>query len=151
MKKYMVDSNIIIEYMKDNLKAVGVINFIKTNPNNEYYITLDTLEEILYVLLKHFSKKSYWNLKNNPDFTKEIYKKIAYLLEPIITSLFKFVSYTDKTYELLFYVCKNYGLLPKDALLIALCIENNIDNLITLDEDFKKVNLKEDIKIVNKI
>ena len=63
MKKFMVDSNVIIEYMKSNPEAIDIINFIKNNPSNEYYLTLDTIEEILYILVKHFSEKSYWDLK----------------------------------------------------------------------------------------
>ena len=65
MMKFMVDSNIIIEYMKNTPEAVKIINFIKENDHFEYFITIDTLEEILYILLKHFSKNSYWELKNN--------------------------------------------------------------------------------------
>jgi predicted nucleic acid-binding protein len=52
----MVDSNVIIEYMKNNPEAVNIINFIKNNPSNKYYLTLDTIEEILYILVKHLSK-----------------------------------------------------------------------------------------------
>ena len=49
MKKFMIDSNVIIEYMKNNSEAVKIINYIKNNPNYEYYITLETIEEILYM------------------------------------------------------------------------------------------------------
>ena len=63
MKKFMIDSNVIIEFMKDNPVAVEILNFIKDDRYNEYYITLDSIEEILYILIKHLSKRSYWDLK----------------------------------------------------------------------------------------
>ncbi|WP_457644164.1 type II toxin-antitoxin system VapC family toxin [Persephonella sp.] len=46
-------------------------------------------------------------------------------------------------------LCEKYGLLPKDALLLAVCIENKIGNLITLDKDFSKLKLDEDINIIS--
>ena len=89
MKKFMVDSNVIIEYMKNNPEAIDIINFIKNNPSNEYYLTLDTIEEILYILVKHLSKKSYWELKSNPEIAKNTYKKVIPLIKSILKSLFQ--------------------------------------------------------------
>ncbi len=149
MKKFMVDSNVIIEYMKDNPEAVNIVNFIKNNPNNEYYLTLDTIEEILYVLVRHFSKKSYWDLKNNPELVKDTYKVVIPLIESITRSFFKITLQTENTHEILFSVCKKYGLLPKDALLFAICIEKDINNLITLDKDFTNIVLEENINIIS--
>ena len=81
MKKFMIDSNVIIEFMKGSPKAIEIIDFIKQNKNNNYYIAIDTLEEILYVLIKHFSKKSYWELKSNPEIVKDIYKTLLPLIK----------------------------------------------------------------------
>ena len=145
----MVDSNVIIEYMKDNPEAVNIVNFIKNNPNNEYYLTLDTIEEILYVLIRHFSKKSYWDLKNNPEIAKNTYKKVIPLIRYILKSIFNIALQTENTHEILFNVCEKYGLLPKDALLLAICIEKNINNLITLDKDFHNLNIEENINIIS--
>ncbi|WP_457622466.1 PIN domain-containing protein [Persephonella sp.] len=149
MKKFMVDSNVIIEYMKNNPEAVSIINFVKNNPSYEYYLTIDTLEEILYVLIKHFSKKSYWDLKNNPETVKDTYNKIIPLVEAILRSFFKIALQSLNIYKILFKICEKYGLLPKDALLLAVCIENKIGNLITLDKDFSKLKLDEDINIIS--
>ena len=151
MMKFMVDSNIIIEYMKNSPEAVKIINFIKENDHFEYFITIDTLEEILYILLKHFSKNSYWELKNNWKLTKNIYNMIIPLIKPILGSIFKILHSTEKTQEIFFKVCENYGLLPKDALLLAYCIEYEIDNLLTFDSDFKRIKLKEKINIISSI
>ncbi|WP_293448231.1 PIN domain-containing protein [Persephonella sp.] len=149
MKKFMVDSNVIIEYMKNNPEAIDIINFIKNNPSNEYYLTLDTIEEILYILVKHFSKKSYWDLKNNPEIAKNTYKKVIPLIKSILKSFFKITLQTKNTHKILFSVCEKYGLLPKDALLLAICIENDINNLITLDKDFCNLSLEESINIIS--
>jgi len=148
MKKFMIDSNVIIEYMKNNPEAVNIISFIKKNPYNEYYLTLDTIEEILYILVKHFSKKSYWDLKNNPEIVKNTYQKIIPLIRAILKPFFKIALQTENTHEILFNVCEKYGLLPKDALLLAICIENNINDLITLDKDFSKISLEENINLI---
>ncbi len=47
---------------------------------------------------------------------------------------------TPSISNVLFDVCQEYGLLPKDALIFSACVENNINYLITFDKDFK--NLK---------
>jgi len=148
MKKFMVDSNVIIEYMKGNPEAVNIVNFVKSNPNNEYYLTLDAIEEILYVLVKHFSKKSYWDLKHNPNIAKDTYKIVIPLIESILKTFFKVISPSKNTHEILFNICERYGLLPKDALILAICIEKDINNLITLDKDFANLGLEENINII---
>ena len=148
MKKYMVDSNILIEYFKDTPEAVKIIETIREKNTNEYYITIDTLEEILYILVRHLSGKSYWELKNNPEIAKKYYKTIIPLIETIIKSSFEILPTTQKTYETFMKVCKKYGLLPKDALLLTLCIDNKINNIITFDTDFKNLDLKK-IKIIS--
>jgi len=143
MKKFMIDSNVIIEYMKNNYEAVKIINYIKNNPNYEYYITLETIEEILYILLKHFSKKSYWDLKNNTELSKHSYKKIVPLIKNVIKNFFKITLQTETTHHLLFKICETYGLLPKDALIIVACLENNVNNLITFYKELEKEYFEE--------
>ena len=148
MKKYMVDSNILIEYFKDTPEAVKIIETIRKKNTNEYYITIDTLEEILYILVRHLSEKSYWELKNNPEIAKEYYETLIPLIEAIIKSTFKILPTTQKTFKTFMKICKKYGLLPKDALLLTLCIDNKINNIITFDTDFKNLDLKK-IKIIS--
>ena len=58
---------------------------------------------------------------------------------------------SEETKNLLFQICEKYGLLPKDALIIALCIEHKINNFITLDNDFRNVRLEENIKLIYSI
>ncbi len=150
MKKFMIDSNVIIEFMKNSPEAVSIIKFIRQS-DYKCYITIDSIEEILYILLKHFSKKSYWDLKNNKDLTRITYQTIIPLIKTIIKSTFKTTFPTEKTQEIFFDVCEKYGLLPKDALLLSICIEHNIDTLITLNKDFKNLKIEENIKIIQSI
>ncbi|ACN98445.1 conserved hypothetical protein [Sulfurihydrogenibium azorense Az-Fu1] len=71
------------------------------------------------------------------------------LMNSVLNSFFKIPTQTENTYKVLFNVCEKYGLLPKDALILASCIEHKIDNLITFDKDFSKLNLKENINIIS--
>jgi len=103
----MVDSNVIIEYMKNNPEAIDIINFIKNNGSNEYYLTLDTIEEILYILVKHFSQKSYWDLKHDPEIARNIYKEVIPLIKSILNSFFKVALQTKNTHKIFLVSVKN--------------------------------------------
>jgi predicted nucleic acid-binding protein len=88
-------------------------------------------------------------LKNNPEIAKNTYKKVIPLVKSILKSFFKITLQTTNTHKILFSICEKHGLLPKDALLLAICIENDINNLITLDKDFCNLSLEESINIIS--
>lgn len=88
-------------------------------------------------------------MKKNPEIAKNTYKKFNPLIKSILKSYFRIILQTENTHNILFTICEKYGLLPKDALLLAVCIENDISNLITLDKDFHAISLEEDINIIS--
>ena len=146
MKRFIIDSNILIEFFKGNKSAKQIIDLIYSDRNNEYLISIDTIEEILYILVRHFSKKPYWELKNKPEATKKVYESLLPLLDNIIERLFKIVDTPSYIKESLFNFCKKNGILPKDALLLALAKEYKVDFIITLDKDFYQLK---SIKIIS--
>ena len=146
MRKFIIDSNILIEYFKGNEKAKGIVDITSNDKSNSYLISIDTLEEILYILVRHFSQKPYWELKNKPEKTKDVYEILLPLIDSIVENFFQVIDTPSVVKTSLFEFCKNYGMLPKDALLSSLAIHYQVDFLITLDKDFSQLDF---IKIVN--
>ena len=140
MKKFIIDTNIIVEYLKGNEIAKEIIDVISKDKTNQYLLSIDTIEEILYILVRYFSKKPYWEIKDNPDLAKEVYEILIPLLDVLTEKFFHLIDTPSKIKSTLFSLCKNYGMLPKDALLTALVIEYKVDFVITLDGDFKKLD-----------
>ncbi len=140
MKKFIIDSNILIEFFKGNKKAKQLIDLIYADDKNEYLISIDIIEEVLYILVRYFSKKPYWELKNKPETTKNIYETLLPLINMIIKRLFKVIDTPASIKETFFNICKENGILPKDALLLSLAIECKADFIISLDRDLYKLN-----------
>ena len=130
----MIDSNVVIEYMKNNSEAVNIVNFIRLNPNNRYYLTLDSIEEILYVLVKHFSKNFYWNLKKNPEIAKNTYKKFNPLIKSILKSYFRITLQTENTHNILLLFVKNMDYYLK-TLYYLLLEFGNVFSLVCFSKD----------------
>ncbi len=148
MKKFIIDSNILIEFFKGNKSAKEILDFISTDYVNQYLLSIDTIEEILYILVRHFSKKSYWELKNKPLLAREVYETLIPLVDILIEKFFYLIDTPSTVKSILFDLCKQYGMLPKDALLSALAIEYKVDYIITLDKDFKQINF---VKVVTSL
>ena len=151
MKKFIIDSNILIEFFKGNESAKKIIDIISTDYVNQYFLSIDTIEEILYILVRHFSKKPYWELKNKPHLTKEVYETLIPLVDVLIEKIFYLIDTPSTIKSILFNLCKQYGMLPKDALLFALAIEYEVDYIITLDKDFKQINFVKVITSPNEL
>ncbi len=108
------------------------------------------LDEIWYVLLKLFAMKDYgknWQktLKKEPDavksYSEEIEKYTLLLLE--IPNLLLAEISVDQT-MLSLNLMKKYGLFPRDAIHAAAAIASRIENIITTDSDFKRI---EDLEV----
>jgi predicted nucleic acid-binding protein len=142
----MIDSNLLIEYFKGNEQAKSIIEIISDNKANDYLLSIDTIEEILYILVRYFSKKPYWELKNNPKIVKDTYSSIIPAINIILNNFFTVIDTPQNIMENLFNICKDYGLLPKDALIVSLALNYNADSIISLDKDLKGSKL---IKVVS--
>jgi predicted nucleic acid-binding protein len=102
------------------------------------------LDEIWYVLLrllamKDFGKKWRKKLKDKEvvkNYTKEIGKYTANLME--IPNLFFVETSTYHTFHAL-EIMRKFGLLPRDAIHASITL-SGIENIITLDEDFVRVD-----------
>lgn len=103
------------------------------------------LDEIWYVLLKLFAMKDYgkkWQniLKKEPDvvrkYSTEIEKYTLTLLE--IPNLLLAEISVDQT-MLSLNLMKKYGIFPRDAIHASCAIASRIENIITTDSDFKRI------------
>jgi len=150
MEKFIIDSNILIEFFKGNENAKKIIDVMSENRSNEYLLSIDTIEEVLYILVRFFSKKPYWELKNNPELSKKSYDTLIPLLDIFIKKLFTLIDTSANLKGKLFNLCKKFGLLPKDALLVALALEYKVRFIISLDKDLKQLQIKS-IKIISSV
>ncbi len=103
------------------------------------------LDEIWYVLLKLFAMRDYeknWQkiLKKNPDVVKKYSEEIEiHTLELLeIPNLLLAEISVDQT-MLSLNLIKKYGLFPRDAIHAAAAIASRIENVITTDGDFKRI------------
>ncbi len=103
------------------------------------------LDEIWYVLLKLFAMRDYeknWQktLKKNPDVVKKYSEEIEiHTLELLeIPNLLLAEISVDQT-MLSLNLMKKYGLFPRDAIHAAAAIASRIENVITTDGDFKRI------------
>jgi len=139
MKKFMVDSNLLVEYFKGNENAKLIFEIISNDKTNYYLLSVDTIEEILYILVRYFSKKPYWELKNNSEIVRDTYNSIIPIINTVLSKFFVIVDTPQSIVKEFFNICKDYGLLPKDALLVTLALKNEADSIISLDKDLNKV------------
>ncbi len=104
------------------------------------------LDEIWYVLLKLLAIKDYGNEKWREklsdkelvkNYTEKIDEYMANLIE--ISNLFFVEITTEQTFGAL-KIMKDYGLLPRDAIHTSIVL-SGIENIITTDNDFTKVEM----------
>ncbi|NPA54713.1 MAG: hypothetical protein GXO21_08635 [Aquificae bacterium] len=65
-----------------------------------------------------------------------------------IKKLFSLVDTPAMLKDKLFSLCKESGILPKDALTVMLAIEHKVNFIISLDKDLKQLNI-DTIKIIS--
>lgn len=129
--KFFVDSNIFIESLKSNSIAQNILGQILRDYQNLYYINDIVFSEVIYIL-KYRKNIDIKELLLNFDFFEFAYTDIR-----IKNKAIEYISI--------------YNLRPNDAFILASCTNHKIQNLISLDSDFKKPCLKNKINLINNI
>ncbi|ASJ06990.1 type II toxin-antitoxin system VapC family toxin [Thermococcus pacificus] len=141
MKGVLLDTSILIEHFKGNLKARNVLLSLMDS-DVVLFINPIVFSEVVYLLLGFYSGVSPRSLKGKPE-------KLPGELDLVFESLeeYAFVELGEKTSRIARDLIRKYAMLPNDALILATCIEHGF-SLATLDEDFKAPAGKEGVPII---
>ncbi|WP_457752271.1 type II toxin-antitoxin system VapC family toxin [Thermococcus sp.] len=144
MKSFMVDSTVLVEHLKGNSYATEILEAI-IEGSVIGYIAEIVASEVLFVYLKFKTGKSFKTLKRKPELVKGVQKEPVYEL----LSLFRFLETNEFIFSLSKKLIDEYGLLPNDALIGAVALFYNLDGIITLDNDFKKMTTEENLLLIS--
>ncbi len=154
-EKIFIDANPFIYFLSDvKDKAEKVQQFLE-NKNNELYTSYAVLNEVKFRLLMNKAIDDYKTTKKYELIklinTKEdlrtsiIERYLKFFIN--ISQLVKILDINETTEKLTCSVIIEYGLLPTDASIAALMLNNKINKILTDDSDFKKVKSIEVIKV----
>jgi len=129
--EFFVDSNIIIEGLKNNEKAINLLYYLKNLNNKKLIINEVVWSEVVYQLIVKRKLDSYsvFSFLRNFDLL-------------VINN--EIINYAE-------LFVRNYNLKPNDALILATCKYYNIPYLLSLDEDFKEPCEKEGIILIDSV
>ena len=111
---------------------------------NKFYTSLTVINELLYISTRKYYQttekfKGPYSLRKlivNKGYPKLIVNGIKKLLEDLeVEVLVENVEYQD-----MMETASQLKLLPSDAIIALTCKHNDIDTIITFDEDFKRVH-----------
>jgi len=141
MRHTLVDTSVIVEYLKGTPKAISSISKL-LNENNVLFINPAVFSEVIYVMMGHYSGKAPRTIKGNP---KRLPRELDIVFQ--ILSDYAFVEITRETTEIAKKLIHKYAMLPNDALILATCIEHGFA-LATLDDDFFGPAKAEGVEII---
>lgn len=115
MKRYLVDSSVILETLRGNSQAKELL---ESNENVPKFINSIIFSEVLFVFLKQVTGKSYLTLRNNVGEIKAHGDKIE-KLHLFLRDNFAELPITEEISNMAFGFLNKYGLLPNDAIILA--------------------------------
>jgi len=131
MDRVMLDSNVILKYL------FGEWNISELLALTEPYYNDIIYSEVLYVIIRNEAGKGPFTLKKKP----EIVIRSSNALRPAL-KLFEVLNYSPVSEHTLWEAEKlieDYGLLPGDAIILANCIEMELNALLTWDSDLLRL------------
>ncbi len=129
MRHILVDTSVIVEYLKGNPKAVYLISELLKG-DNILFINPAVFSEVVYVMMGYYSGKAPKTIKGKSE---KLPKELDIVFR--VLSDYAFAEITRQTIEIAGNLIRKYAMLPNDALILATCIEHGFA-LATLDEDF---------------
>jgi len=73
--KIFIDSSVIVEYLKDNKRAVDLMNAILGRVDLEAYVNDVVYSEVAYIYIRTKSGKSHLTLKKDKSIVSDISKE----------------------------------------------------------------------------
>ncbi|WP_297497956.1 type II toxin-antitoxin system VapC family toxin [Thermococcus sp.] len=141
MKHTLVDTSVIVEYLKDNPRAVDLMAEL-LDEDSVLFINPAVFSEVFYVMMGHYFGKAPRTIKGKPEKLPEGLDTVFQIL-----SDYAFVEITKETTEIARDLIQKYAMLPNDALILATCMEHGF-SLATLDDDFKLPAGKEGVPLI---
>ncbi len=149
MAKFLVDSNIFIEAFKGNKDVQNIVDLLLSE-DVRTFISINSLEEIVFILIKAVSNSSYWDLKKNQDLVKNSLVQTKDYLD-FILEFCEILEINKEVFKESLNIIEKYGLLPNDALILATCKYYEIPHLLSLDKDFREACNKESINLIDSV
>jgi len=140
-KRIFIDSSVFIEALKGNPKAIELLKHAAQA--NMICVSSTVVSEVVYIYVREKTDSSTEELRRSPDLVKKVHLDN---LEGLLLSC-KVLEEDGRVVELALDYIKRYGLLPNDALILAVAKLNNC-SLLTLDEVLKDVAAKEGLEVL---
>ena len=140
MNKVFIDTNVFYNILFETNLTRKARKLLEDYEENQFYTSLTVINELLYISTRKYYQtteelKGPYSLRKlivNKGYPKFIVNGIRKLLEDLeVEALVENVEYQD-----MIETAGQLKLLPSDAIIALTCKRNDIDLIITLDEDF---------------
>ena len=136
-----IDTSIIVPAIIETPDSEAIRGFIETSLNR-LVVSPIIYQEALHVGTKILLRERCGTDPSLPSANSlPRIRLYFYFIERLIILFMGFAIYADSTNTLLIsQIAAKYHLLSGDALIIATCVENNIQSLASFDSDFKNID-----------
>jgi len=144
VNKVFIDTNIFYNILFETSLTRRARELLEDYEENKFYTSLTVINELLYISTRKYYQtteklKGPYSLRKlivNKGYPKFIVNGIRNLLEDLeVEVLVENVEYQD-----MIETASQLKLLPSNAIIAITCKHNDIDTIITFDEDFKRVH-----------
>ncbi len=141
--KIFIDSSIFIENFKGNTTAKEILEV--AIDKFEICINSIVFSEVIFKLMVLKSDKSILTIKSK-NLVSSLIKELEKYSELLL--LFKVLEENKEILNISLKLMEKYDLLTNDALILATCKYHGIDKIASLDSDFEKATISENIKLI---
>ena len=143
MNKVFIDTNIFYNILFETSLTSKARKLLEEYEENKFHTSLTVVNELLYISVRKYYQTlrelrgpySLRKLIASKGYPELIVNGIRKLLEDLEVE----VLVEDVEYQDMIKTASQLKLLPSDAIIALTCKHNNIDTIITFDEDFKRV------------
>jgi predicted nucleic acid-binding protein len=144
--KIFIDSSIFIENFKGNTTAKEILEVAI----DKFDVCINSIvfSEVLFKLMVLKSGKSILTIKSQ-NLISSLIKELKNYSELLL--LFEVLEENKEILNLSIRFIEKYSLLTNDALILATCKHYGIDKIASLDSDFEKATVSENIKLIRSV
>jgi len=144
--KIFIDSSIFIENFKGNTTAKEILEVAI----DKFDVCINSIvfSEVLFKLMVLKSGKSILTIKSQ-NLISSLIKELKNYSELLL--LFKVLEENKEVLNISLRFIEKYNLLTNDALILATCKYYGIDKIASLDSDFEKATVSENIKLIRSV
>ena len=143
MNKVFIDTNVFYNILFETSLTRKARKLLEDYEENRFYTSLTVVNELLYISTRKYyqtlgESRGPYSLRKliaRKGYPKLIVNGIRKLLEDLEVE----VLVEGVEYKVVMETASQLKLLPSDTVIALTCKRNNIDTIITFDEDFKRV------------